>query len=72
MAPQGWWVVVQPSWKRTWEDARLSFCQALPSSPSWLFVLAAGEEAYKEAGPLLPPESEEEDILSDEELEARK
>lgn len=33
---------------------------------------AAGEEAYKEVGPLLPPESEEEEVVTDEEQEARK
>ncbi|PSC71603.1 hypothetical protein C2E20_5130 [Micractinium conductrix] len=32
---------------------------------------APGEEAYKEAGPLMPPESEEEEIVSDIEEEAR-
>lgn len=32
----------------------------------------AGEEAFKEAGPLLPPESEEEDVVTEWEEEARK
>lgn len=48
-----------------------------PLLPAWcgpcvLVLLPAGEEAYKEAGPLLPPDSEEEDIVTDEEEEARK
>jgi hypothetical protein len=32
----------------------------------------AGEDAYREVGPLLPPESEEEEVVTDEEQEARK
>ncbi len=48
-----------------------------PLLPTWcgpcvLVLLPAGEEAYKEAGPVLPPDSEEEDIVTDEEEEARK
>lgn len=42
---------------------------ALPPSPRFP---PPGEEAYAEVGPLLPRESEEEDIFSDEELAARK
>lgn len=74
----------QPSWlvcvfgPAPLERAPRAACAAPTPCPSPPFPTKPapprrpGEEAYAEAGPLLPRDSEEEDVFSEEELEARK